>query len=71
MTGSQVRTLRDVEPLIAEQHSGAHDGATCAAAVAQHLKESYRCGRAAAGGCMWGYLCRLKSCPGMACRAVL
>ncbi|PNW70732.1 hypothetical protein CHLRE_17g732300v5 [Chlamydomonas reinhardtii] len=38
---AKVRTLRDVEPLIAEQHSGAHDGATCAAAVAQHLKESY------------------------------
>ncbi|KAG2454377.1 hypothetical protein HYH02_001400 [Chlamydomonas schloesseri] len=38
---AKVRTLRDVEPLIAAAHSGQHDGATCAAAVAEHLKESY------------------------------
>ncbi|KAG2431874.1 hypothetical protein HXX76_009367 [Chlamydomonas incerta] len=38
---AKVRTLRDVEPLIAAAHNGAHDGATCAAAVAEHLKESY------------------------------
>ncbi|EFJ41193.1 hypothetical protein VOLCADRAFT_98854 [Volvox carteri f. nagariensis] len=36
----KIRTLRDVEPLIAEKYGNA-DGATCANAVSEHLAEQY------------------------------
>ncbi len=42
--GRQIRTLLDVEPLIASKYDGRSDGSTAAAAVSEHLREQYGMG---------------------------